>query len=149
MATLINVTLNLQKTGSPVSTSPRTAIVTFTTRFSLAEMQSGALFIADVRLEAMENGMVENPRTTLNMGSASVEATSILVQRTLTMTFTRSTLDEDRDRFIFYDQYGHPHLFSEELEDEWRARVILTPIIQTVTRNSPVVRGSWGAEGND
>lgn len=145
MATITNVTLNLQRAGALAPLSPRTATVTFTTRFSLFEVQGNALFTADVRLRAVDSFL----GTPLNIGSAAIVATDLTVQTTLTTTFTRSTLDEDRDSFIWFDQLGHPHQLSEEMEDEWIARVILTPIIQTITRYSPIVRGSWGKEGNN
>jgi len=147
MATITNVTLNLQSSGSPAPSSSRTATVTFTTRFSLFEVQGGALYTADVRLQAVDGSVYGNP--TLVMGSATVRATGINVETTLTNVFTRSTLDEDRDYFIWYDMHGHPHVFSQELVDQWRARVILTPVIQTISRNSPIVSGSWGHDGND
>ena len=146
MASITSVNLILQKTPiSQAPSSPRTATVTFTTRFSLFEVQENTLFTANVSLRAVDSTL----GTPLNIGSEAVRATDLTVQTTVTATLTRSTLDEDRDYYIWRDQWGHPHEISEELEDEWRARVILTPVIQTISRYSPIVRGSWGKEGNN
>jgi hypothetical protein len=146
MAAITNVTLNLQRSGSLAPSSPRTASVTFTTKFSLFEVQGNALFNADVRLYPVD-GMTLG--ISLNIGSASVRATDITVQTTLSITLKRSDLDEDQDRETWYDEHGHPFYISEELVDEWRARVVLTPVIQTITRYSSIVQGSWGYEGNN
>jgi hypothetical protein len=152
MATITNVTLNLQRSDSRVSTSPRTATVTFTTSFSALEMEGEALFIADIKLQANDGASFGNP--TLNMGTLSVQATDSLVERTRTVVFTRAALDEDPDTIRLIDQFGHPHIihledYGGDITDEWRARVVLTPVIQTVTANSRRVTGSWGVDGNN
>lgn len=152
MATITNVTLNLQRAGAPAPISPRTATVTFTTNFSALEMQSEALFIADIRLQAKDGANFGDP--TLNMGTLTIQATAPLVERTRSVVFTRAALDEDKDTIRFIDQFGHPHIIHLEdhggdITDEWRARVVLTPVVQTVTANSRRVTGSWGVDGNN
>lgn len=151
MATITNVTLQLQRSGSQAPSSNRTATVTFTTRFSLAEIQEEALFTVDVKLQAWtQNNGPEFGSSPLNIGSDSLRATSTFIEKTLTNVFTRSELDEDPDSFTFIDRYGRPHTRNLGNQvDEWRAKVILTPVTQTVSRRSPIVSGGWGLEGDN
>ena len=147
MATITNVNLNIQQAGAQPPAAPRTVTVTYSVQFSLAEIQAQAFFISNIRLVPMEGAVAGNP--IVNIATESIIATNVLVVRTVSSTFTRSTLDEDPDSFILQDHLGHPFLISVEREDAWRARVTLTPVVQTVSRNSQIVTGSWGSAGDD
>jgi hypothetical protein len=105
------------------------------------------LYTAQVGLQQIDD--TQFPEAPLSMGSESVRATERNVETTVSQVFMRSALDEDQDTITFEDQNGHQHQVSHEARDEWRARVTLTPVIQTITRNSRIVEGSWGSEGDN
>lgn len=149
MPLITSVSLSLEKTAADNDPeSLRLVTVRFTSKFSLYELS--ALFNATVSLQAMEGALQErSDQFDIPLGVVMVHANSTFVSTVMTRVVERGVLDEDWDVRRSFDQHGHPIIMVYPPLDEWRARVRLTQVVQSTSRVSATISGSWGELGSN
>jgi len=141
MATVSNVVLNVQKGGDG---SRRLVTVTFRICFTQCEALAGSTFRETVVLRGDDPIWDDN---LITLSSSCVRATEGCVNRSVSQSVSRSTLDEDGDTIIT--------IFGWEIakiadRDELYAHIELTPFTPSgSSADSNIVTGQWGAAGND
>lgn len=137
MATISNLNLAVQKGGDG---SRRQVSVSYRVCFSSCELLAGSTFVENVTLRG-DDPIWDNHLITLR--NSCVKAERGCVDRKITVSVSRSTLDEDGDTIIF----GIPIIADR---DELYARVKLTPFTPGSSQSdSNIVTGQFGAAGND
>lgn len=148
MPLITSVSLTIEKDSADSDPdSLRLVTVRFTTKFSLYEWS--ALFNAAVSLQAMEGSLQEPNQLDVPLGVVMVHANSTFVSTVMTRVLERGVLDEDKDVRHGFDQHGHPIIVVYPPLDEWRARVRLTQVVQSTSRVSATISGSWGELGSN
>ena len=144
MPNVTNVVLNLQHGGrGDLPTSPRNVTVTFTTRFTATEILAGVFYNARVVIRP------DDSNTEIFIRNVVIRAASGDVISSASRILERQQLDEDFD--LIRNPDPPPPFLPSELEDEWKAKVTLTPFqFGTAVGESVMnVTGSWGREGSD
>lgn len=135
MASIQNVSL---KISNAERSDQKRVTVSYKICFSSCEALAGSVFVEKVVLRGDDPVWDDNLITLRN---TCTKAVSGCVDRTLTATVARSTLDEDPDTIIFGWVVGD--------EDEIYARVTLTPFSPSgAERDSNVVTGNFGPAGS-
>lgn len=141
MATVSNVVLNIQKGGGG---SRRLVTVTYRICFTTCEALAGSAFRETVTLRGDDDPLDEH-RITLS--SSCVRATDGCVNRSVSQSVSRSTLDEDGDTIITL--FGW-EIARTAVQDELYAHIELTPFTPSgSSADSNIVTGQWGAAGGD
>jgi hypothetical protein len=145
MPTISNVVLNLQHGGRGSSTdpdSPRTATVSFTTRFNSTELLARAVFKAKVIIRSDDS-----TTQTIPIQNVVIQATASSVLTTVSKVLRRIQLDEDID--LIPNPDPPPPSLPYPMTDEWQAVVTLSPMeFGSAVATSEIVEGSWGRKGN-
>lgn len=137
MPNISNPILSLQHGGAGTT---RTARVNFTVSFTSLEVLAGEVFQADVSIKS------DDGSSNIVVGTTFVQASSTPTPVSVSKTLTRMNLDEDPDFHVAHNG----NVIIREDRDEWKAVITLSPVVfSTVTAQSPIVTGSWGARGND
>lgn len=141
MATISNVVLNVQKGGKG---SRRLVTVTYKLCFTSCETLAGSTFVETVVLRGDDPIWDDN---LITLSRTCIKASEKCVDRKVSATVSRSTLDEDGDTIIV--------IFGVEIlriadRDELYAHIDLVPFTPTAAQaNSNIVTGQWGAAGNN
>jgi len=137
MATISNVNLAIQHGGGG---NRRQVTVSYRLCFSSCEVMAGSTFVETVDLRGDDPLWDDHLARIRNN---CVKAEKGCIDRRITTTVSRSTLDEDGDTVIL----GIP---IHAARDEIYARVKLTPFSPSgSTAHSNIVTGQFGAAGND
>ncbi|TAL16341.1 hypothetical protein EPN96_09415 [bacterium] len=139
MANISNVSLAVV-TGT--GGASRQVTVSYTIYFTSCEVTAKSAFVEKVILRASDvpEGGADSDLATLK--NACVRADTASVSRTVTVSVSRSTLDEDKDILVLP--------FVRANADEIYAHVSLTPFVtRGATGNSNTVTGQFGLLGRD
>lgn len=141
MATVSNVVLNVQKGGGG---SRRLVTVSYRLCFSTCEVLAGSTFRETITLRG-DDPIWDDHLITLR--NSCVKASEGCVNRSVSQSVSRSTLDEDGDTIITIFGWD---IVRDADRDELYAHIQLTPFTPSGSNaDSNLVTGQWGAAGGD